>query len=196
MEAKTTVSTEIKDATKDAHLALEKQVVQRLKNIRTQADYAEFLKYFYAYFNHVEIAIAPYITELLLPDYKDRRNSSYIKNDIIALGSTINDLPKTTIPAIENHVQALGALYVMEGSIMGGSVIVKMLEKGGITEGVSFFSGYGEATYPMWQKFTAVLNREATTEAQKAAMIQTANDTFTHFGQVFEQAPVALSQNS
>lgn len=191
METQTTVSTNIKEATKDAHVALEKQVVQRLKSIRTNADYAAFLKYFYAYFNHVEKAIAPFITEGLLPDYQERRNSSYIKNDILALGSTVEDLPATTVPVIDNHLKALGALYVMEGSIMGGSIIVKMLEKGGITNGVSFFSGYGEATGPMWGKFVAVMNREAVADAQQADMIQTANETFEHFLKVFEKTSVA-----
>jgi heme oxygenase (biliverdin-IX-beta and delta-forming) len=190
MQTQNTVSTNIKEATKDAHVALEKQVVQRLKSIRSNADYAALLKYFYAYFNHVEKAIAPFITESLLPDYKERRNSSYLKNDILALGSTVDDLPTTTVPVIDNAVKALGALYVMEGSIMGGSIIVKMLEKGGITDGVSFFSGYGEATGPMWGKFVAVMNREATTEAQQVDMIRTANETFEHFSQVFEMARV------
>lgn len=193
MTVQNNVSTNIKEATKDAHIALEKQVVQRLKNIRSNADYAALLKYFYAYFNHVERVIAPFITESLLPDYKDRRNSGYIKNDILALGSALEDLPATTVPAIDTAVKALGALYVMEGSIMGGSIIVKMLEKGGITDGVSFFSGYGEATGPMWGKFVAVMNREATTEVQQAAMIRTANETFEHFSKVFEQAPVKTS---
>jgi heme oxygenase len=193
METKTTVSTNIKETTKDAHVALEKQVVQRLKSIRSNADYAALLKYFYAYFNHVEKAIAPYITESLLPDYKERRNSSYIKNDILALGIKIEDLPATTVPVIDNHVKALGALYVMEGSIMGGSIIVKMLEKSGIIDGISFFSGYGEATGPMWQKFVAVMNREAISDAQQADMIQAANETFSHFSKVFEQTPVVQS---
>lgn len=180
------LSTEIREATKEAHLSLEKEVVQRLKNIRSDADYAALLKFFYAYFNHVERGIAPFITEALLPDYAERRNSSFLKNDIEALGSSITGLPATTTPAITNHLQALGALYVMEGSIMGGSIIVKMLEKGGITKGVSFFSGYGESTGAMWGAFTAVLNQQAVTESDKAAVIQTANETFAHFQKTFE----------
>jgi heme oxygenase (biliverdin-IX-beta and delta-forming) len=190
MKAQTAVSANIKEATKDAHVALEKQVVQRLKGIHSNADYAALLKYFYAYFNHVEKAIAPYITESLLPDYKERRNSSYIKNDILALGSTVDELPTTTVPVIDNHVKALGALYVMEGSIMGGSIIVKMLEKGGITDGVSFFSGYGEATGPMWGEFVAVMNREAVSDDHQADMIRAANETFEHFSKVFEGASI------
>jgi heme oxygenase (biliverdin-IX-beta and delta-forming) len=181
------ISTEIKEATKAAHLDLEKKVVQRLKDIRTHADYAALLRYFYAYFHHVEQAIAPYMTDVVLPDYKSRRNSSYLKRDIEALGGNVLDLPKTTVPVIADHLEALGALYVMEGSIMGGSIIVKMLEKAGIHDGVSFFSGYGESTPQMWGLFVSVLNRQSVTDEQKARTIHTANETFTHFGFVFDR---------
>jgi heme oxygenase len=185
------LSTSIKEATKDAHLNLEKKVVQKMKAIRSDADYADFLKHFYAYFNHVEQAIAPYITTELLPDHAERRNSSYLKQDIEELGSNVNDLPTATAPEVNNTIQALGALYVMEGSIMGGPIIVKMLEKFGITKGVSFFSGYGEATGQMWGKFVAVLNAQANTEAEKQQAITTANDTFSNFGKVFGAVSVA-----
>lgn len=179
------LSNSIKEATRDAHLHLEKKVVQKLKAIRSNHDYADFLKHFYAYFSHIERVIAPFITAEVLPDYTQRRNSSYIKSDIEALGGNIEELPATTTPDIQNTVQALGALYVLEGSIMGGSIIVKMLEKAGITEGVSFFSGYGEATGRMWGIFTEVLNSHAKTEDDEAQAVATANSTFEHFSYVF-----------
>lgn len=184
------LSNSIKEATKEAHLELEKKVVQKLKAIRSDADYADFLKHFYAYFNHVEQAIAPFITEELLPDYKERRNSAYLKNDIEELGADVTALPATTVPEITNILQALGALYVMEGSIMGGSIIVKMLEKAGVTKGVSFFSGYGAATGQMWGTFVGVMNGQAANESDEAVAIQTANDTFSHFSSVFAEIPV------
>ncbi|SMD16651.1 biliverdin-producing heme oxygenase [Pedobacter nyackensis] len=185
------LSNSIKDATKEAHLTLEKKVVQKMKAIRSDADYADFLKHFYAYFNQVEQAIAPYITTELLPDHAERRNSSYLKQDIEALGSDVNDLPEAIAPEITNAIQALGALYVMEGSIMGGPIIVKMLEKSGVTNGVSFFSGYGEATGQMWGKFVAVLNASANSEAEEELAIKSANDTFSNFGEVFGAVSVA-----
>lgn len=179
------LSTEIKEATKEAHLNLEKKVVQKLKAIRTNADYADLLKHFYAYFNHLEKAISLYITHDILPDYKQRRNSSYLKNDIEELGFNVDELPLTTVPEIRTALQALGALYVMEGSIMGGSIIVKMLEKGGITKGVSFFSGYGEATGRMWGAFIEVLNSQSKKQNDETVAIITANKTFDHFSEVF-----------
>ncbi|WP_412469129.1 biliverdin-producing heme oxygenase [Pedobacter sp. KLB.chiD] len=184
------LSTNIKEATKVAHQNLEKQVVLKLKSIRNNADYADLLKHFYAYFSHIEETIKPYITESILPDYAERRNSAYIKADILELGSEISDLPDTTVPKIENAVQALGALYVLEGSIMGGSIIVKMLEKGGVNQGISFFSGYGEATGKMWGNFIAVLNAQARTEEEEKQAINAANQTFEHFAQVFEKEKI------
>lgn len=180
------LSTNLKEETKTAHLDLEKQVVQKLKAIRSNADYADFLKYFYTYFSQVEQAVKPFISLNILPDYQDRRNSSYLKNDIEALGGHVNDIPKVNVPRIEDHVQALGALYVMEGSIMGGSIIIKMLEKGGITEGVSFFSGYGPQTGQKWGLFTEAMNRHVVGPEQEAVAIKTANETFSKFAEVFD----------
>jgi heme oxygenase len=181
------LSTNIKEATKSAHLNLEKKVIEKMKAIRSNADYADFLKCFYTYFSLIEKAIAPYITLELLPDYKERRNSSYLKRDIEALKGTVEGIPAVQIPQIQNQLQALGALYVMEGSIMGGSIIVKMLEKGGITNGISFFSGYGEETGQKWSAFIAVMNQQAITPEQQQVAIQAANETFARFGNVFDE---------
>ncbi|BAV05955.1 heme oxygenase [Filimonas lacunae] len=181
------LSNSIKEATKEAHLFLEKKVVKQLKEIRTNKDYADFLKHFYAYFNHLEKAIAPFITVDVLPDYAQRRNSSYLKNDIEELGSDISELPATTVPQITSTLQALGALYVMEGSIMGGPIIVKMLEKANITTGVSFYSGYGENTGQMWGVFTGVMNAQAKTEEEESVAIEAAKETFLKFSDVFAE---------
>lgn len=184
------LSTNIKEATKTAHQQLEVKVIKKLKAIRSEAEYADFLKHFYAYFSHLERQILPYLNVEILPDYRDRRNSGYLKSDIEALGFTIEDLPSTTFPEISNVLEALAALYVMEGSIMGGSIIVQMLAKGGITKGISFFSGYGSETGQMWGKFIAVLNNAAKTTADEDLAIKTANATFIHFSEVFATVDV------
>lgn len=184
------LSKNIKESTRVAHQQLEKKVVLQLKAIRSKEDYANLLKCFYAYFHAVERQIAAFITPAVLPDYDQRRNSSFLKQDIEALGYSTDHLPPATAPAIPNVLAALGALYVMEGSIMGGGIIVQMLAKGGIEEGISFFSGYGEATGRMWGIFVGVMDQHATSEAEEAIAIAAANETFTRFGDVFETAAV------
>ena len=175
----------IKENTTKAHQKLEGTVVRQLKAIRSNADYAEVLKHFYNYFQTVEQAIAPYITKEVLPDYSERRNSSHIKKDIIELGGSVENLPAVEAPAVYNELEALAALYVLEGSIMGGPHIVKMLTKYGITQGTSFFSGYGEETGKMWGTFTATLNKYGEDEGTHARALEVANETFSRFGDTF-----------
>lgn len=182
------VSNEIKEATKVAHQQLEKTVVMRLKAIRSQADYADVLKHFYAYFHAIEQAIQPFITADVLPDYAERRNSDYIRQDIESLGGDMNDLPAAQAPEIQSVAAAFGALYVLEGSIMGGLYIVQMLQKYGLETGFSFFSGYGEETREKWATFTVHMNSAATNEDDKQTVIRTGEATFAQFEQVFEQS--------
>ncbi|MEL1254148.1 biliverdin-producing heme oxygenase [Flavobacterium sp. DGU38] len=179
------LSTQIKEATKMGHQETEKKVILRIKNISNEADYIELLKCFYAYFNLVEKAIAPYI-HTVLPDYSQRRNSSNIKIDIEELGGTIDKLPFAKVVEVKDAIQAMGALYVLEGSIMGGPYIVQMLQKKGIERGFSFFSGYGTESGLKWASFTAALNILPQTESDIAKVVDTARETFTRFGDVFE----------
>jgi len=65
-----------------------------------------------------------------------------------------------------NEFEALGAMYVIEGSTLGGNVIAKQLSK---TEGFedvtfNFFGCYQENTGSMWKNFKEVLDTEVTEE--------------------------------
>ena len=188
------ISITIKKATKKAHLDLEKKVIRQLKAIRNEQDYADFLSYFYAYFSHLEKALGPFIDESSIPYYNERRNATYLKRDLETIGYENGSLPGTVVPDIHNHLEALGALYVMEGSVMGGQIIVKILEKQGITRGVSFFSGYGEHTEKKWTAFTKAMDEQVTGEAQKATVIRAANETFACFAKVFDHGNKILQE--
>lgn len=65
-----------------------------------------------------------------------------------------------------NEHEALGAMYVIEGSTLGGNVIAKQLSK---TEGFdqvsfNFFGCYQENTGSMWKNFKEVLDAEVSEE--------------------------------
>lgn len=179
------LAAQIKEVTKNAHQQVEKKVVLSIKSIKSEEDYVDLLKRFYAYFSKVEAAVQPYISPQLLPDLASRRNASYIKADIVELGSSLKELPSATIPEITNSSQAMGALYVLEGSIMGGPYIIQMLRKLGINKGFSFFSGYGDEATQKWQSFISALNSVAKTEEDSHQAINSATKTFLHFGEVF-----------
>ncbi len=180
------LNTRIKEETKKAHQELEKKVVLRLKAIRSETDYADFLNRFYTYFNAIEQLIAPYLSPAILPDLNQRRNSSYLRSDIEELGEEVTQLAELSLPEINTTAGALGAMYVIEGSIMGGPIIVEMLKKYGMNKGFSFFSGYGQATGEMWASFIATLNANADTDSRQAEAIEAANQTFSRFQYVFE----------
>lgn len=68
---------------------------------------------------------------------------------------------------LKNEAEAFGALYVMEGSTLGGNVIAKQLKKNPDFENVEFnyFGVYGEHTGPFWQEFKSIID-ETITEDQ------------------------------
>ena len=179
------ISSIIKEATMPAHQKLEKEVILKLKAIRSDEDYITLLKNFNDYFSALENAITPYITPEVLSDLPQRRNSAYIKQDIIELGGDATAATGIEVPEIKNALDAMAALYVMEGSIMGGKIIVQMLAKGGITKGVSFFSGYGEETGSMWGKFVQALDQTGKNAADENRAVEVANETFNCFAKVF-----------
>ncbi len=176
----------LKEETKTAHQALEKKVILQLKAIRSEADYASFIRSFYLYFNALEQKLAAYINDKVVPDLALRRNSSYLKADLHELGFNDKQEKVLELPTIKSLAQALGAMYVMEGSIMGGPIIVEMLRKHGLTTGFNFFSGYGAETRNMWNNFVTVLNERLKSVSLQQEAVDTASETFEKFQLVFE----------
>lgn len=175
----------IKSETKHGHQVLEKLVVQRLKAVQNNHDYAEVLKYFYAYFRELENDIAAQLPHPLTEYFQTRRNAAHIAEDITALGFGLDNLPIVEKPAITNKNQAIGALYVLEGSIMGGPYIVKMLQQRGIKEGFNFFNGYGDDSAKKWAEFTGLINTEVSEEEAILEAIESARETFQQFTNTF-----------
>ena len=73
-----------------------------------------------------------------------------IAEDLRVLGAPLPTIAdQAYLPSIPGTAEAIGALYVMEGSTLGGQIIKKMIAKQlGTAEdhATSFFNGYGEAT--------------------------------------------------
>jgi heme oxygenase len=88
------------------------------------------------------------------------------------------------LPKISSQAHALGALYVMEGSTLGGRMISKMLKENlGLESenGAGFFNGYGVHTMQKWNAFKEVLSDYCTTHFCEEEIVSTADDTFLKF---------------
>ena len=157
-----------------------------LNSIASRHDYVQLLKAFYGFFSPVEDAVAPFITIAVLPDFQQRRKADFIVADLAALQQQQSHIPlATNLPRIQNLQQALGALYVIEGSTLGGRGIAKMLLKNSnahLEAGhLQFFNGYGAATGTMWATFVNVLNAFSFTQSEMEEMVEAANQTFYFF---------------
>jgi len=170
--------------TKQNHEDLEAEMLPMIKGIRTKADYARLLRIFYGFYKPLEEGIDQYIGEHELPDLQQRRKTSLILDDLVQLGQPFSDIPiDASAPSINSIGDAFGAMYVMEGSTLGGKVISKMIASGlGINEqqGLSFFHGYGGETGSRWKTFLARLDVYSDTP-EESAVVKTANDVFNRF---------------
>ncbi len=183
----------LKEGSAAAHQRLEKLIVSRLKAIKNEQDYIDLLRPFYGYFRRLEEVTAPFITGEVLPDRAQRRNSTFLANDIHELGGSVEDLPVPFVTPINNSIQALGAWYVMEGSVLGGQVIVQLLKRKGIHRGLSFFTGYEQDTAKKWASLLESLDRHIPFDAQQD-VIETVVYTFYRFGIYFDDYHFAMTR--
>lgn len=178
----------LKKETFDAHLRSEKILASKLVSIKTYQDYASILKTFYGFFCPVENLIRQFITKDILDDIRERRNSLFIIQDLKAINYSIEQLPVCDqLPNIKSSFEALGAMYVLEGSTLGGRMIGKMLLKNTAVAfndfNLNFFSGYKERTGSKWSCFLSVLNQ---CEDEADVVAAAANETFDCFTQWME----------
>lgn len=101
-----------------------------------------------------------------------------------AMRNTTIELPPVTTPAA-----AFGAGYVVQGSLLGGAVIVRHLrERFALGDaGTRYLHGYGDGLGPAWRRFTQALNEyghRASTGSRHLA-IDTASQTFMAFEQAW-----------
>jgi heme oxygenase (biliverdin-IX-beta and delta-forming) len=171
---------QLKESTHPSHVALEKKMVVMVKKIRTRQDYVKFLKLMYGYYSALEKRVQEYLSD---PEIDKRRKAERLLEDISHFENSSTPDLCNELPPIRSHAEALGAMYVMEGSAMGGKIIAGMIKgQAGIDgpSGFSFFNGYGEDTGRMWEEFKAFLNRPFD-EMEKLNLILTANRTFITF---------------
>ncbi len=105
--------------------------------------------------------LSPETRERLSIDQREK--TSLLLDDLEELGTTpalISSLKQSDV--IYDEASALGAMYVLEGSTLGGSVISRKLKQneqegfGGLT--FRFYESYGKDLGSRWKDFLEVLN--------------------------------------
>jgi heme oxygenase len=174
----------LKTFTTSSHQKLEKSVVKLIHTLQTSADYSYLLNLFYRYFAGLERLIERQNIKKYLPDYDERRKANLLLEDLLALHLSSPEIcEKAYLPFIDSPFQALGAIYVMEGSTLGGVYIIKMIQKklSGNKNIFHFFSGYGDRNPLMWSRFKKALDHSTVEEEEMALILSGAEDSFHKF---------------
>ena len=150
-----------------------------LRDDFSRGDYEKLLMGFYRFHASFEPVLHgtlhPWAARLQLPK---RRKIHLLQADLHALG--VHDLRACeSAPAYPSAPAAIGALYVIEGSTLGGAVISRHLKKKlpELSNALGYFSSYGEETGKMWRDFLGVA-AQLVTEESFAEAVSSAVDTF------------------
>ena len=104
----------------------------------------------------------------------ERQRAHLILDDLRLPADQLPRCP--ALPPLASVPQLLGAMYVVEGSTLGGQVLARQLAKAGLDLG-RYFTGYGALTGPRWKAFCRLLGA-ATTPATEADVVASASLTF------------------
>jgi heme oxygenase len=160
----------LRTVTGPTHRALEGALGLLDEHLELDA-YRQVLARFYGFWSGWEPQIAGLLedTVMLVP----RRRLHLLAADLAALGVAKHELaalPKCPLVALHDAAEALGSLYVMEGSTLGGKLIRGNIQRclGSMAlGGCAYFDGYGTDTGAMWQEFLVHLAAAPAADVQR-----------------------------
>lgn len=165
--------------TRPAHDAVEARVRVAAPDV-TVDDVRTFLTALWRVHHAIEAQLAR-VPDLAtaVPDLARRRKAPRLAADLAALGVDVTSQPPAAVPSITTLAQALGALYVLEGSTLGGRVIHRHLAAT-LPEvartATSFLTVYDD-TGAMWHAFQEHVSHAAAPRDHDA-IVATAGETF------------------
>jgi heme oxygenase len=155
------LSAHLKAITAPAHRQTE-ALMDLTSRLRTIPRYIGCLQLFLRVFTPIEQSLGQFSQwETFGIDIASRMRAHALRADLLALGATIPPLPPAA-PAFATFAEALGGLYVTEGSTIGGQFITRAIiaalgeEAAGKT---AFFQGHGAETGPMWNRLRASIDQ-------------------------------------
>jgi heme oxygenase len=125
--------------------------------LSTPAGYRQFLEANAAALLPLEAALVESGVARVFPDWGARTRSEAIRADLGRMGGMVRPLPAPTLFGFE---QALGAMYVLEGSRLGARVILRQIRASGVCSvtGATAYLRHGDGQ-PLWPSFLAELER-------------------------------------
>ena len=113
-----------------------------------------------------------------------RRRGQLLMLDLMWFGVDTSGEARPTLPEMRDTASLLGAMYVVEGSTLGGQLIARHVELVlGLTarQGNAYFRGHNERTGQLWKEFCDAL-RTKLPDGETDAVIAAAKAMFGIFG--------------
>ena len=157
----------------------------------TRSQYANLLLANFVAYNAIETKAQKnkYLLPTSLMQFADEAKSTALRTDLKQLGIATNPELLTADFEINSLSQLIGMIYVSEGSMMGGMLIARHLDK---CENLDsqlehhFFNGKTKDILNRWKSFTAAVNDAVFTEEEIDKAVETANATFKLFDDAFK----------
>jgi len=175
---------DLRQQTAESHQKLEDNYLSKaiLNASVTQAEYQNYLAGLYGLTIACEDQVFPSVKQVV-PQIEKRYKSGKIIEDLSFTG--YSDLKIDELPYYEytfsTVAEALGIMYVLEGSSLGGRILYKHINQhlGLDSEnGAAYFWGYGTETGPMWKSFISSVAQYVAENNAGQQIIDSAIKTF------------------
>ncbi|WCS23388.1 biliverdin-producing heme oxygenase [Methylobacterium sp. NMS14P] len=170
----------LRAATDPAHRALEVSLDWQAR-VATLGGYRDLLGRLYGFHAVWEAAIGSGLADE--PFLAPRRRLALLAADLGHLGlhpGAVAALPGPAAPVFHGPAAATGALYVLEGSTLGGQLIGRHIAglHGFSGAGLAYYRAHGPAAGAMWAAFRTRLDAFGDDPAAEAALTGAAVSTF------------------
>lgn len=121
----------------------------------------------------------------ILPQVRERKRAHLIRQDLADLGRPVTHPPLPILPRFEKPAEWVGALYVIEGSRLGGQFIARHVDTVlGLVhgQGSRYFRGFGDETRSRWVELMRLLENEVSDHETEMA-IRGAKKMFSAFAE-------------
>ncbi len=164
------------------------ETLLRLEAPMPLARYGRILHGFHEFLRLWEQRVRHALPPALQPWFDARVRSPFAAQDIAALGLPEDPAMRASartsqhLLRLDSPAAAIGSLYVIEGSALGGQVLTpRLLAAHGLTpaHGTAYFHGFGARTGAMWREFRQLAQAEAgEDEVHREAACRAAAQTF------------------
>jgi len=164
------------------------------------ADYAVYLSILYGFVKGFENIVFP-LLQHSIADIEERRKTHLLVSDLNMLGidaaeiAVISDQFFTEV--YHSNATALGGMYVLEGSVLGGAFICKHLQTtlgmDAIADKATYFTAYGSETGSRWKVFLQSFCLASSGIEEE--VIESASQTFSILHHWFDKKTFKLIQD-